>query len=224
MSYVAKAISDEERLLTLARPHWIYLMTGFVWWMIFILIGLFLDKYFDEYLSRYSLDFFLNLKIIYFSGQVTPISVMFTLIGITAFWPFFMTYISSEIGLTNERIIYKTGLIFVQIDQVDLDDIRAEHIYHGWLGWFLGYGKIRIDCRFIEDLKLPAISKPYRLVKASHNARYRHPEIEYGHDEFSGRLKQIEHHQTQATPAKKIEKLKNQFKISFWKSARDKSA
>ncbi len=222
MSYVAKAISDEERLLTLTRPHWIYPLTGFVWFLAFLLIGLFLDNYFDSYLSRYSLDFFLNLKILYLSGQITPVSVIFTLIGIFAFWPFFMTFISSEIGLTDQRVIHKTGLIFIQIDQVDLDDIRAEHVTHGWLGWLLGYGKIRFNCRFIEDVKLPAISKPYRLVKASHNARYRHPKIEYDHDEFSDQIKQIEHHQKKSLPAEKMSKLKNQFKISFWKSARER--
>lgn len=222
MGYVSRAISDEERLISLARPHWIYLMTGFFWLLLFIIIGLGLDIYFHHFLSEYALNFMVSLKIIHFSGVMTPISVLFTLVGIVAFWPFFMTYISSEVGLTNERIILKKGLIFVEIDQVDLEDIRAEHVHHGLLGWILRYGKIKLDCRFIQDVKIPAIGDPYRFVTASHNARLKHPEIEYGHDDFDSNMKRIEHHKQQARPYQVTDKMKNAFKISFWKSARDK--
>lgn len=223
MSYVTKAISDEERLISLARPHWIYLLTGFFWLLLFILLGLGIDQFFSHHLDPYTLNFILNLKIMYLSGSLTPISVIFTLIGLSAFWPFFMTYISSEIGLTNERIVLKTGLIFIEIDQVDLEDIRAEHVHHGLLGWLLNYGKIRLDCRFIQDVKMPAIGNPYRFVRASHNARLKHPTIEYGADEFSSNIKLIEHQRKRASPTEITKRLKNSFKINFWKSARDKS-
>ena len=223
MSYVAKTISHSERLLFLTRPHWIYILTGVIWFSIFVSMGIGLDAYFSEYLNQYSLHFFLNLKLIYLSGSVTPISIIFTLIGITAFWPFFMIYISSEIGLTNERIICKTGLIFIQIEQVDLDDIRSEHIDHGWIGWLLGYGRIRLDCRFLEDVKLPSIPNPYGLIKASHNARKKHPEIEYGGDEFSSNIKLLEHQQDQESISAKSRKLRNLVKINFWKSTHQKN-
>jgi hypothetical protein len=118
--------------------------------------------------------------------------------------------------------VLKTGLIFVEIDQVDLEDIRAEHVHHGLLGWLLHYGSIRLDCRFIHDVKIPAIGNPYRFVEASHNARLKHPRIAYGEDEFSSNLKLIEHKKSEAHP-QITQKMKNAFKISFWKSARDKS-
>ena len=217
MSYVSKAISDEERLISLVRPHWMYLLTGFLWLLIFLILGLTIDIYFDHFLAPYAINFLMSWKIIHFSGAITPISAIFTLVGIVAFWPFFMTYVSTEIGLTNERIILKTGLIFVEIDQVDLDDIRAEHVHHGFLGWLLKYGKITLDCRFIQDVNIPAIGNPYRFVTASHNARLKHPEIVYDEDEFSRNIKLIEHHQKQASPPEKIKRMKNAFKISFWK-------
>jgi hypothetical protein len=223
MSYVSRAISDEERLISLVRPHWIYMLTGFLWLFSFVFLGLAIDIYFDHFLSAYSFSFFVDLKLIYFSGVITPISALFTLIGVVAFWPFFMTYISSEIGLTNERIVLKRGLIFIEIDQVDLEDIRAEHVQHGLLGWLLKYGKIRLDCRFIQDVNIPAISNPYRFVKASHNARLKHPELEYDKDEFASNIKLIEHHEKHSSSPEVMSRLKNSFKISFWKSAKDRT-
>lgn len=216
MSYVSKAISDEERLISLARAHWIYVLTGFFWLGLFVGIGMAVDYKFQGFLGQFTYDFLINLRFGYISGGLSPVSVLMTIIGLMAAWPFFRVYITTEIGLTNTRIIYKTGLLFVEVDQVDLEDIRAENVYHGLLGWLLGYGSIRLDCRFIEDVKLPAIRNPYRFVKASHNARIKHPNMAYGEDEFAGHIVGIERQQYSNTPK---ERLKNMVKVSFQKSS-----
>lgn len=219
MSYIAKAISDEEKLISLVRPHWIYPLMGFLWLMFFVVWGITLDHFFEPHFEPYTLNFILDLKIAYITGSLTPISFIFTIVGIFTFWPYFMIYISSEIGLTSERIIYKTGLLFVEIDQVDLEDIRAEHVYHGLLGWVFGYGKIRLDCRFINDVRLVAISNPYRFVRASHNARLKHPSIEYDDDEFAANLVHIAQKQKENRPRTRAQNLKNIIKANFRKSA-----
>lgn len=223
MSYIAKIIGSDEKLIAVARPHWIYLLTGFLWIMVFVSLGTVIHYYFEhsfEYtLTPNILNFILDLKIRYLGDHIPVITTAFTLIGIIISWPFFLTYVSAEIGLTNERIIYKTGLIFIEIDQVDLEDIRAERVYHGWMGWFLKYGTICLDCRFLQDVKLPAIRQPYRFVKASHHARLKHPSIDYNEDEFSKNLKHINKKQKENHPRQKIINLKNTIKKNFKQSA-----
>jgi hypothetical protein len=134
-------------------------------------------------------------------------------------WPYLITYISTEVGLTNERIIIKSGLILVKVDEVDLEDIRAEHVYHGLLGWLLKYGKIKLDCRFVEDVDILAIANPYRFVKASHKARQMHPRINYNEGEYSANIKSIELKRENNYSPAIIKKLKKQFKNNFSKPA-----
>ena len=102
----------------------------------------------------------------------------------------------------------------MQIEQVDLDDIRAEHVYHGWLGWLLGYGRVRLDCRLVDDVWLPAMRDPYRLIKASHMARMRHPEIQYNQEDLASNVERIENQRIENTPQGKIGKV---IKVAFGK-------
>lgn len=102
---------------------------------------------------------------------------------------------------------------------MDLEDIRAESVYHGFMGWFLGYGRIRLDCRFLQDVKLPAIRKPYRFVRSSHHARLKHGSIDYNEDEFAKNSEHIEKKQTENHPKQKMKTLRDTIKSSFQKSA-----
>lgn len=223
MGYILKAIDPQEKLILLTHPHWIYLATGFFWSLFFIILGFFFDYYIDGLLHHHSFNFLIGLKNQYSFGLLTPISAVFSFIGLVTFWPYFSTYVSSEIGLTTERIIIKSGLILIKVDEVDLEDIRAEHVYHGLFGWLLKYGKIKLDCRFVKDVEILAIAEPYRFVKTSHNARLKHSRIQYDEDDFASNIKLIEHHQKQSSPPERFKRMKNSFKISFWKSARNKS-
>ncbi len=191
MSYVRKVISNQEKLLCVFHASWSYVAQGLFWFVVLTTAGLIVDHYFYQYVGP---DTFLNIDLwaVHLGLKLSGISMIFAFIGFAVFWTLFLVYISSEIGLTDQRVIHKKGLIFIQVDQVDLEDIRAEQVFHGWFGWLFGYGRIRLDCRFINDVWLPTIPDPYRLVKASHNARLKHPLIEYGEDEFQVNLQRIE--------------------------------
>jgi len=216
MSYVRKVISNQEKLLCVFHASWSYVVEGLFWFVTLTTIGLIVDHYFYQYVGP---DTFLNIDlwVVHLGIKLSGISMIFAIIGFAVFWTLFLVYMSSEIGLTDQRIIYKKGLIFIQIDQVDLEDIRAEQVFHGWFGWLFGYGRIRLDCRFIHDVWLPTIHDPYRLVKASHNARLKHPLIEYGQDEFQANLQRIEAQKEEKQS--KFKKLKRMIKQRFQKAA-----
>lgn len=220
MSYVRKVTSANERLLAIFSPHWIYVLEGFLWFFALLIIGLIIDHYFYKFVGPDTLAVNVNIEHFKFNGRLTGISTIFAVIGLAILWVQTLIFVSSEIGLTDQRIIHKKGLVFIQVDQVDLEDIRAEQVFHGWLGWLLGYGRIHLDCRFIQDVWLPAISQPYRLVKASHTARLKHPLIEYGLDEFQGNMESIEKHIIERKKMQnKLSTIKKDIKNRFKKAA-----
>jgi hypothetical protein len=68
-------------------------------------------------------------------------------------------------------MIFKEGVIFTRTHEVDIEEIRGERMDLGWFGRFLDYAYINLDCRFVEDIKTPAIEKPERFIRALHKLR-----------------------------------------------------
>lgn len=170
-SFVRHLTGPDERMILLARLHWIYGLTGFLWMAGLVALGMGLDgflwRHFGSTIPFYVVD-------VLGTGVSPDLPVMLFLFGgcgVMIFVMYMIKMLATEVALTNERIIYKTGLIFVEVDELDLVEIRSERVHHGFLGRFLGYGSIRLDSRFVGDVSLPAVKKPYRLIKALHKAR-----------------------------------------------------
>ncbi len=217
MSYIRKIVGRDEKLILLTRLHWIYPIEGLVFFALLIIVGIFLNNIFWNYFGASVPDLKLNLYLITININMNVIiPFTFGLIGLAIFWSLFIAYLSTEIGLTDQRIIYKKGLFMINIQQVELEDIRGEAINHGWLGWILGYGRIHFDCRFIDDLYLPATRNPYRLVKAVHTARMRHDEIFYNKDDLDLDIARINDARIKAFKARnKLQNIARKIKRDF---------
>lgn len=172
-SFIKSIVGAEERIMLLIRLHWIYFLMGF-WWLVLLTgAGVALDYYLWIYFgssvptaAEGSFGLLLNIK-------APLMSCIFGFSGALILLMHLVKMLATEIALTNQRIIYKTGLIFVEVEEIDLVEIRAERVRHGLLGRFLGYGQLCLDSRFVGDIHLPAIRDPYRLIKAMHAARSR---------------------------------------------------
>ncbi|MGH1457048.1 MAG: hypothetical protein ACRBDI_09725 [Alphaproteobacteria bacterium] len=223
MSYIRKVTGTNEKLILITRLHWIYLIESILWFAAITGLGIFIEymlwKYAGSKILINSLLLNMDIWIFHFDQNHTPIPWMFALAGFAVFWPLFSTYISTEVGLTDRRIIHKKGLIMIEIQQVELEDIRGEQVNHGWLGWLLGYGRLHFDCRFIDDVLLPAIRDPYRLVKAVHTARMRHDSIPYTIDNLDGDIVRIDEQRIKAFKAReKLKRLGRKTKRDFDKA------
>ena len=167
MSFVKKILGPDESLIGITSAHWIYGATGILWLAGMMVVGLVLDFYATSIFS----GLFKNTG----GEAVSKISsVLFwmpTALGVVMFFFYFLMMISPEVGLTSRRIIYKRGLIFVDVKEVDLEEIKAADVNNGWFGRFLNYGYVVLDARFVTGVDLPAIAKPYRFVNALNEAR-----------------------------------------------------
>ena len=216
MSYIRKITGANENLVLTTRLHWIYLFEAIAWFVIIGGAGLLIEYALWHYAGSKVFTLEIDLKFIKFDQYHTPIPWMFGFAGFAVFWPLFTTYISTEIGLTNRRIIYKKGLVMIEVLQVELEDIRGENVNHGWLGWLLGYGRIHFDCRFIDDVYLPATRNPYRLVKAVHTARMRHDDIPYTVEQLDNDIIRIDTQRIEAFKAReKLKRLRLKIKRDF---------
>ncbi len=167
MAFIKKIIGPDETLIGISTAHWVYGATGILWLAGLMMVGLALDYFasgFFEYLFRDRNDF-----AAYRIGDI--LFWLPTALGVVMFLLYFLMMISPEIGLTSKRVIYKRGIIFVDVKEVDIEEIKAANVDNGFFGRFLNYGHVIFDARFVQGMDLPAIGNPYRFVKALNDAR-----------------------------------------------------
>lgn len=72
----------------------------------------------------------------------------------------------TELGLTNKRVISKTGIISRRSEEMKLGSIETVEIDQGVLGRILGYGNIRVSGRGISDVVLDKVTDPMAVKRA----------------------------------------------------------
>lgn len=171
MAYVRKILAPEEKLIGIARLHWIYVLKGLAWFLILSLAGWAMDQVITrtlyliaettsaDRLSGMALNMSNNIMLFMMGG------------GLLIFILMVMKVFVTEVGLSNRRVLLKEGWLFVKVKQIDLEEIRGENMDLGWFGRILGYAYILLDCRFIGDVRLPAIEYPERFMRALHQTR-----------------------------------------------------
>lgn len=171
MSYVRKLMAQDEKLIGIARLHWIYVLKGILWFVVMAGAGWLFNRALSWTLvsaGRAMESSFLPITM----GSIGNGVMLFLMAGgFFVFLLFVIDVLTTEIGLSNRRVMHKRGLIFVKVKQIDLEEVRGENIDLGYFGRMLGYGYIMLDCRFIGDVKLPAIENPERFMRALHAAR-----------------------------------------------------
>lgn len=173
MAYVAKLIGPDERLIGVTRLHWIYVAIGASWFLGLAAAGAVIEYYLWQFFGSNTAIFNSNIFGLQFDAQSYMILKLCLGAGLVVMISCTIKYLATELALTSRRLIYKTGLIFVEIEEIELGEIKGERIHHGLLGRLLGYGSLNLDCQFIGDVALPAIRRPYRFIKAVHQVRSR---------------------------------------------------
>lgn len=159
MAFINKIVGPDEKLIGIARLHWIYGVKGLAWLGGLILLGGGIDTL---------LTWYINVGLAPIGNAAFWVC---TMVGVVLFSIYFIAMMTSEVGLTTERFIYKRGWMMVDVREIDLEEVKSESVDNGVMGRLFNYGYLQLDARFIEDIGLPAIADPYRFIKAMNEAR-----------------------------------------------------
>ena len=66
----------------------------------------------------------------------------------------------TEMGVTNKRVIFKTGIVSRHSEEIKLSSIETVEIEQGIMGRILGFGTVKVTGRGISDLVLTRINDP----------------------------------------------------------------
>ena len=166
-------LQSREELKFVDTPHWIYIVEALIWSAIIIVIGIVSNQFIAERIiypslnnDQYADGIFLNIAA--YMAQITLWGSI--ILSVILFLNKLIFWASTFVFASDRRLYLKTGLMRVLVNEVSFDEIRKTDINYGWFGRFLGYGKLTMDARFVEDTDLPFIYNPEQFSKLIHHA------------------------------------------------------
>ena len=133
MYFIKSAILPDEKLIFATRPHWIVFAPAVMYLILAAFIYIAGAKYgitSEKILFNYSLQQF-------FSGIVGAFGTYWLIRNAIFFF-------TSEYGITDKRVLMKTGWIARNTLEIFLDKVEAINVDQSILGRILGYGTLII--------------------------------------------------------------------------------
>jgi hypothetical protein len=91
-------------------------------------------------------------------------------IGAAAFLAIELPLLTTEIGVTSQRLIYKRGWIWRTTNELQLRAIEQITLDQSLLGRLLNYGRVSVHGTGVDDIALPALAEPVLLQRAIQEA------------------------------------------------------
>jgi len=88
------------------------------------------------------------------------------LAGVVLFAIIMLPLRTTEIGVTNQRFIYKRGLIWRATHELQLRAIEEVNLQQGIVGRIFDFGRLQLHGTGVDDIRLPTLADPLGLRKA----------------------------------------------------------
>jgi hypothetical protein len=195
MLYVQQSLGPDEELVYVGQFHWMYTMSAGIWvgigilMTIGVLVGAAYIDVFTELSKTYNIGDMpkeaFNLawaqlveakggyfEIIQSSHPAVRIGAFLCfLAGLYMFAQMMVIKATTEIAITNTRLIYKQGLIARHVGEISIDRIEGVNVLQGIFGRMLGYGSVIVRGMGVGEVMLPPIQEPIDFRKAIEKAR-----------------------------------------------------
>lgn len=142
MSYIEQSLGRSETVLYRARYPWFRHAGG---WALLILVAVGLIAYANGY------------------GLLSAVLVLG---GLGLFVANMVPIWTTEIGVTNQRLIYKRGLLWRTTQELQLRAIEEVNLQQGLLGRLLDFGQVEVCGTGVDEIRLPSLADPIGLRKA----------------------------------------------------------
>lgn len=143
MSYIGDSLVQQETLLYRAHFPWFYYAGA--WGPLIVLAA--------AGVVAYVFDYAWPAAALAAAGVVLFLWIMIPI------W-------TIEIGVTDQRFIYKRGLLWRSTQELQLRAIEEVSLHQGVLGRILDFGQIELHGTGVDHVRLPSLDDPIGLRKA----------------------------------------------------------
>lgn len=118
MSYIDKNLLNSEHVVYRAKLHWSEFLGPIIW---------------------------LVISLLFYSAGNSGVGTLIMLIGLLTGVGAAINFATSEFGITNKRILVKTGFIRRQSFEIMLQKVEGIQVSQGVMGRLLGFGSVTIS-------------------------------------------------------------------------------
>ena len=147
MSYIDESLAPNETLIYRARFHWLQKSGPYIALAVFVTIAVASLALAEGLPALIGASAFLALGLIIFVALMLPM------------W-------TTEIGVTNQRFIFKRGWLRRTTDELQLTSIEEVNLEQGALGRLFDYGRLVLHGTGVNDISLPSLADPVGLRRA----------------------------------------------------------
>jgi len=174
--YLRQSLTDDEELIHVAEFHWMYTVNAVLNMVLSLVISLgilYLALRFQPIMLGpvAPAEFGIIDRISSLHPGVKILSVFIFLLGILKFVQQMIIKVTTEIGITDIRLVYKRGLVARAVGEINIDRIEGVNVLQGILGRLFGYGRVMVRGMGVGEVVLPPIAQPIRFKKAIEKAR-----------------------------------------------------
>jgi len=147
MSYITHSLGSNETLRYRAHFHWFYYFAA--WGAFLISMAGAAEAY---------------------GRGLTWAAGLAAFFGVATFLAIMIPIWTTEIGVTNQRFIFKRGLLRRMTNELQLRAIEQVNLRQGIPGRLFNFGHLEVHGTGVDDIILPAIADPVALQRAIQNS------------------------------------------------------
>jgi uncharacterized membrane protein YdbT with pleckstrin-like domain len=151
VGYIEQSLGHDETVLFKARFHWLAYALGWAELTLIVAVG--------AWILTLPMTFW---GVVILIGCLVAFALPFQ--QMLPIW-------TTEIGVTNHRLIVKRGWLSRSTDEIQLRSIEQVNFQQGPFGMLLGYGRVDVHGTGVGNLILPTIADPVSFVQAIDDAK-----------------------------------------------------
>jgi len=174
MLYIQESLGQDEELIHVGHFHWMYtflailsILWGVVGCIIVIIAGIYVQGSFGSGFE--SAGWIAMIRELHPGVRLFGFFVFIS--GLFSFAQRMIIKATTEIAITNSRLIYKRGLVARYVGEMSIDRIEGVNVLQGVIGRLLGYGRIMVRGMGVGEVILPPLANPIAFRKAIEKAR-----------------------------------------------------
>ncbi|MBK6897292.1 MAG: PH domain-containing protein [Alphaproteobacteria bacterium] len=175
MLYVQQSLGPDEELVHIGQFHWMYTVGAFFSIIWSLLLGVVII------IGAIKLYIIFGNEPMKNAGVMESILILHPVIRLGAFLVFIFGLLkfahmmvvkaTTEIAITNNRLIFKRGLVARQVGEINIDRIEGVNVLQTIMGRVFNYGRIMVRGMGVGEVVLPPIEDPIAFRKAIEKAK-----------------------------------------------------
>ncbi|MEM6780877.1 MAG: PH domain-containing protein [Pseudomonadota bacterium] len=176
LQYVQESLTDDEEIIHVGRFHWVYsfsamlnIVFGIIGSILFLIMAVKFEPMILGYVPPQGLNWIQQVQYVHAFVKLFAFFIM--LMGVYKFAQMMVVKATTEMAVTNLRLIYKRGLVSRFVAEINIDRVEGVNVLQGFWGRILNFGRVMIRGMGVGEVILPPIEDPIKFRKAIDKAR-----------------------------------------------------